>query len=277
MPSLLSYSKELLLCLQLGGDFSSKVRLAQLFLTFHAANGFKLRPKRSERTYAIQLNHICTPVTVRSYSGDVFVILEVLGSKCYRMPEPVERGGVVVDLGANIGITSLFLADLYEPSRLICVEPSTDNCALLRKNLSGLRQNVDIVHGAISNETGLVTFDNTAETWGGRISNSGERVPSLTMMDLVEHYNLERIDILKIDIEGAERLLFQSNLNWLKRVNNIAIEIHDGFSIADLKRAVTPYGLSVWGEGEIGNPMIVAVRNQSTQLQQLRDASRHCS
>jgi FkbM family methyltransferase len=266
MLSLLSYSKELLLCLRLGADFSSKMRLAPLFLTFHAANGLKLRPKRSERTYAIQLKHTCTPVTVRSYSGDVFIILEVLGSKCYRMPEPVERGGVVVDLGANIGIASLFLADSYEPTRLICVEPSADNCVLLRKNLSGLRQNVDIVQAAISNETGFVRFDTKAETWGGRISNAGERVPSLTMTDLVEHYNLERIDILKIDIEGAERLLFQSNLDWLKRVNNIAIEIHDGFSIADLKSALTPYGFSVWAAGENGNPMIVAVRNQSRHL-----------
>lgn len=266
MRSLVSYTSELLLCLRLGADFSSKVRLALLFFTFHAANGLKLRPKRSERTYAIQLTHIRSIVTVRSYSGDVFIILEVLGSKCYRLPEPVERGGVVVDLGANIGVTSLFLADLYEPSRLICVEPSPHNCGLLRKNLSGLKQNVDIVQAAISNEKGFVTFDTKAETWGGRISNAGVRVPSLTMTDLVDHYNLDRIDILKIDIEGAERLLFQSNLDWLKRVNNIAIEIHDGFSIADLKRAVTPYGLSVWAAGEKGNPMIVAVRSQSTHV-----------
>jgi hypothetical protein len=54
------------------------------------------------------------------------------------------------------------------------------------------------------------------------------RVPALSIGDIVSEFGIEKIDFLKIDIEGSERVVFSENFDsWLPRVNAVACELHD--------------------------------------------------
>jgi len=231
-------------------------------MAFHAANILGLKPKPALKRFAVTLENMRAHLILRSYSGDIFIFQEVLGAKCYRISKLCETDGVIVDLGANIGLASLYFADRYNPKRLICVEPNRNNIPILRHNLSALGQNVTIVHGAIADSTGIVSFDCNAPTWGGKIAEDGDPIPSYSMSDLVRRYvSPDRIRLLKIDIEGGERLLFRGNLEWLKFVDSIIIELHAGVSLEDFERVVSPYGFRVIPPGsESGNLLPMAVR-----------------
>src|SRR5439155_4438898 len=129
-------------------------------------------------------------------------------------------------------------------------------------------QRVTIVHGAIADSTGIVSFDSKAPTWGGMIAEDGEPIPSYSMSDFVRGYvGPDRIRLLKVDIEGAERLLFRGNVEWLKLVDSIIIELHAGVALEDFERVVSPYGFRVLPPGsECGNllPMAVSVATSGT-------------
>jgi FkbM family methyltransferase len=158
-------------------------------------------------------------------------------------------------------LASLYFADQYNPKRLICVEPNSNNIPILKHNLSGLGEKVTVIHAAISEATGIVSFNTKAETWAGTIREGGDPVPSYSMSDLIGRYvGPDRISLLKIDIEGGERLLFRGNLEWLRIIDSIIIELHPGMTLEDFERAVSPYGFRVRPPGsDLGNLLPVAV------------------
>jgi FkbM family methyltransferase len=265
MGRLEHYRKEIPVCLKLGTGVADGLSLVLAGMTFHTANILGLKSEPVRKTFAITLENLRVDLMLRPYSGDMFVFQEVLGAKCYRISQLCDTDGVIVDLGANIGLASLYLADLYNPKRVICLEPNPKNLPILRHNLSGLGQRATVVHGAISDLTGVVSFDSSAATWGGTMAESGDLIPSFSMSDFVREYVYpERIRLLKIDIEGAELQLFAGDLAWLKLVDTIIIELHDGMTLDDLERVVSPYGFLVLPPGsEFGNLLPMAVNKTS--------------
>ncbi len=259
------YWKEVPVCLRLGARLSDGLRLIWTCMAFHVANIMGLKARPASKRYSIALEGMTADLILRSYSGDIFIFQEVLGSECYHIPKLRETDGAIVDLGANIGLASLYFADRFDPKRLICVEPNPNNIPILRHNLAGLGPKITIVQGAIADSTGTVSFDSKAATWGGTIAEDGEPVPSYSMSDLVRQYVYpDRIRLLKVDIEGAERMLFRGNLEWLRLVDSIIIELHAGVSHLDLEQAVSPYGLQVLPPGsEYGNLMTMAISKEA--------------
>jgi FkbM family methyltransferase len=259
------YWKEVPVCLTLGTGIADRFYLVWTCMAFHIANILGLKPKAACKRFSITLENTRADLTLRSYSGDIFVFQEVLGLKCYRISQLCETDGVIVDLGANIGLASLYFADRYNPKRLICVEPNPNNIPILRHNVSGLGSRVTIVHAAIADSTGIVSFDSNAATYGGTIAGDGDPVPSYSMSDFVRrHVCPDRIRLLKIDIEGAERLLFRGNPEWLKLVDSIIIELHAGMSLEDFERVVCPYGFRVLLPGsEYGNLLPMAISKEA--------------
>ena len=94
-------------------------------------------------------------------------------------------------------------------------------------------------------------LDQAQGEWGGKMTDEplGESVPVITMNELVEsHLTHETIDLLKCDIEGAEKELFQNCADWIWRVRNIVIELHFGYSCKDFYRDLERAG---WAFKEI--------------------------
>lgn len=77
-------------------------------------------------------------------------------------------------------------------------------------------------------------------------------VESTTIPELMDEWDIPNIDILKIDVEGAERVIFQGkDTSWLSRVRVIAIELHDAESRDAFFAAVAPYTGTTIRHGEV--------------------------
>jgi FkbM family methyltransferase len=133
-----------------------------------------------------------------------------------------------VDLGANIGMTSLWLASRYDIKEVFCVEPDKSNCEVLRKNLTANKIPHQILESAVGSADGTARFRSNDASNLGRIDKEGSEVPLISMETILSRkLDGNMIDLLKIDIEGGEQeLLSNGDLGWLRSVREIIIEFH---------------------------------------------------
>jgi FkbM family methyltransferase len=154
----------------------------------------------------------------------------------------VKRGDVVVDIGAHIGHYTLIAADLVgEDGKVFAFEPAPDNYAFLVKNVGVNRyNNVVTVQKAVSNRCGTTKLLlNLRDTGQHAIHNGCEDRNSLVIetvtLDGFFEDKEKRIDIIKMDVEGAEMLVLQGMSELLKR--NSDLKIFTEFSATMLRRA----------------------------------------
>ncbi len=139
---------------------------------------------------------------------------------------------LILDLGANIGLTSLYFAKNWPRARILCVEPSEANYAQLLKNVSRF-DSIRPVFGAVARQDGFVRIaDPASEEWAYRTelsdADAPERLPAFSVRSLM---NMEsgavRPFIAKVDIEGFEQDLFSGDTEWVDQFPVIVIELHD--------------------------------------------------
>jgi FkbM family methyltransferase len=187
---------------------------------------------------ALRLPGSETAVEVRPASSDVDVFGAVFLAREYARPE---LGDVrtILDLGANTGMASVFYAERHPEARIIAVEPDAGNMLMLRRNVRG-RPRVVPVHAAVWHEDTMLrlrTTDASGERlpdWGfqTRVEGApGDRdVQALSIPTLMRRHGLQSIDLLKVDIEGAEYELFSGASDvWLSLTRCIVVETHERF------------------------------------------------
>ncbi len=169
-----------------------------------------------------------------------YTLIEVFYERLYdRDYVKVEKGDVVLDIGANLGMFSVY-AQNFHPSRVVAVEPGPEEFPLLVKNLKNF-DNAESYDYAVSKETGKVRFSSTDEgvsnhiaegnfdvlQYGNHVYQTVE-VDSININDLIKEAKLDKIDYLKIDCEGAELDIFETiDKNYLRNsVRKIAVEYH---------------------------------------------------
>jgi FkbM family methyltransferase len=145
--------------------------------------------------------------------------------EAYRLPFALNPR-LIVDLGANIGLTSLYLADQYPDSQIVAVEPDPANAALARSNLEANGVTATVVEAAAAERDGVGYFEAERDSNRGRRSEKGREVDLVSIPTLIDKSDYEEIDLLKIDIEGGEGLLFDEETTWLSQVKSIIIEVH---------------------------------------------------
>jgi FkbM family methyltransferase len=172
-------------------------------------------------------------IRIRPASSDYHTLREVAFKQVYR--QACERAGdcrTVIDLGANIGLATRYFAARYPECRIFAVEPNRENYRLLEWNVAKIapsgrcrvvRQAVWSRPGAIavSAPPGGNSFDSVVV--GGE---GGELVQGATPQQILEASGFDRVDLMKIDVEGAEVEIFKGDLGWLGRVRTMAIEFH---------------------------------------------------
>jgi FkbM family methyltransferase len=177
------------------------------------------------------------PVLLRVPSSDVFTFEKVFVDKEYgfrvnRQPQ------VIVDAGANIGLASVFFSHQFPGVKIIAIEPEQSNFDLLVQNVAPY-PNVIPVQAALWNKDGEISLvDPGLGSWGfmTQTADSPEagagdflhRVRAVTVESILEEYRLPGIDILKVDIEGAEKEVFSDTSSWIAKIDSIIIELHDG-------------------------------------------------
>jgi FkbM family methyltransferase len=264
------YAEELIFCLLIGVNLSSKLRLLLDTLRFHISNHKSRNCHQSllQRTYSVRLGKRIIDICLRIYSGDIFIFHEVFLHPCYIIPQIyLSQVTSIVDLGANIGLTTIFFAAQFPEARCVCVEPDASNLQILKQNLAWLEDRVQIVEGAVSDRSGPAMFDTSGWSWGGHLSGpkeAGQPVQCYTIDEILASSGMSTVDIVKIDIEGAEKLLFSGNNDWLQRVRVIIIELHGDYSEQDFQNDMREAGFTVFPPDRArGNRMLLAVSNSA--------------
>jgi FkbM family methyltransferase len=164
--------------------------------------------------------------------GDIQSIREVWIDEVYRPPSNVQTR-VVIDLGANIGLTSVYFARRCGASTILAVEPAPENCRIARRNFA--RNNVPgvVVEAAVGSSHGTGFFQGHRDSNVGRLASEGEAVRIVTMGMLMERTPHGRADLVKMDIEGGEGDLLSSQTGWLNSVDSMLAEFHP--SIVDCR------------------------------------------
>ena len=137
----------------------------------------------------------------------------------------------ILDCGANIGAASLYFKRRYPGARITAYEADPELYAMTKRNLerNGVAD-VEVVHAALWTSTGRVTFRAEGSDSGmidglsGALDGKGLSVPSLRMREVLER---ERVDLLKLDIEGAEAAVLIDCEPALDRVNAIVMDVHE--------------------------------------------------
>jgi FkbM family methyltransferase len=172
----------------------------------------------------------------------LWVLREVFLLEHYDLPADVQPS-VIVDLGSNVGISVLYFAARFPQARILAVEADPNTFRLLEDNTAHLDQ-VTRVHAAITDHDGDVDLYAGTESWGSSIMPAPEHstrhvVPALTLDGLAKLHGIERIDLLKMDIEGAEAAVIRS-ARTLREADTVIFEFHREHSDEDLWALLDP-------------------------------------
>lgn len=165
-------------------------------------------------------------LTYRLNRGDIQSIREVWLDEVYQLPF-ASKSDVLIDLGANIGLTSVWLAKRYGYSTIIAVEPSPTNVRLIHMNLENNNLVAEVIEAAIGPTNGTVYFEENQESNLGRVSSAGKQVQMLSMQSVLRKLPMGVcVDLVKLDIEGGEGALLTGDLSWLQQIRTIIAEFH---------------------------------------------------
>ena len=248
-------------CFKTGADVAAKIGLIRLAIASsvafrHSGLFRRMAADQTTRLYKLQLSN---PASVWLRWQDFPMLVENFLYENYRLPiaTNISNKALVLDLGGNSGMASLYFAHHYYPNaRYVIVEPSEKNLAVLRKNVAGFR--ADIVAGAVGSVRGEMELEENCIGYNVRLKTPVEmfneptddftlhrKVPVFTIDDLIEQGGIQQIDLLKMDIEGAEKGIFQFPCRWLTITRAMILEIHGDFTEQHLRNAVEPEGFKV--------------------------------
>jgi FkbM family methyltransferase len=228
--------------------WADQYALLQHTIRFHIRNGLGCACD-NRGTVAINLwvdRDRPTTLTLRPFAGDLFVLYEVLAFNAYHIAPPLlptDNVRRIVDCGANIGITSLFLAARYPRATILSVEPHPENFALLKTNVAQVPRILPIRACVTGTSQDVVRFTDDQATWGNRIAtdDDGVLVPAITIEELCNQNGFQKIDLLKLDIEGAEEQVL-GNGAFLARTEHIIVELHGHYGFQCFQHDIAPYG-----------------------------------
>jgi len=190
----------------------------------------RIKHTRNNKTKSVNIYNY--PVTYVDDGSFILSLEEIFFTEIYKLDVEKNENLKIIDCGSNIGLSLLYFKLNYSNSEVIAFEPDQENYKLLKQNTDNWDFNKITLHqAAIWTENGDIAFSNTGNL-GGKIentSNSGQgisKVKSVRLKDIL----IEKIDLLKIDIEGAEYEVIKDCKDSLHFISNLFIEYHGKFT-----------------------------------------------
>jgi FkbM family methyltransferase len=212
-----------------------------------ALNLVRIRLGTRAKVYEIRVPRWPHPVYVRGgSSSDTFVLYEIFVTDEYAHVGDLGSPKFIIDGGANIGLVSVYFLNLYPTARIVAVEPDAETMELCRKNLAGYADRVTTFQGAIWSSAGKLSFQAGIQEWDNSVRSPREgesgSIEASTIPSLIALGGGGAVDLLKLDVEGAEREIFgPSAQDWLPSVKNIVIELHGPDCEGRFFSAMEPY------------------------------------
>jgi FkbM family methyltransferase len=202
-------------------------------------------------------------IALRPGTSDAYVYHQVVTHRGFACLDDLPEVGLVIDAGANIGLASAHFLDAFPDCHVVAIEPCGDNFALMRHNLAHYGDRVTTLQAGLwSHSTGLVVRTEPyrdGREWARQVRECEPGEPSemagIDVASILALSGFDRVSLLKIDIEGAEAVVFAGDCDWLDSVDAIAIELHDDSIFGNASRpffaAIAGRGFSVTTSGEL--------------------------
>jgi FkbM family methyltransferase len=173
----------------------------------------------------VSFRNLDHPIDVRPGTNDINTVLDTVVREEYGKHLPNKELLTLIDAGAFIGDTSAYFLSRFPRLRTWALEPSPDNLPLTRINVARYGDRATVLPLALAGSEGTVHF--AGKGTGGSIADQGYAVKTTTVPALLALIPGGRVDVLKIDIEGAEMEVFASApATWMSRVGLIIVELH---------------------------------------------------
>ena len=194
------------------------------------------RCMRVSRTYNLYPRICQYPLMCRSDSSDFLSFKQVFLDPAYSAFDKCKNVELVIDCGAYVGYSSAYFLSKFPHCQVVAVEPVPSNFQKAKLNLQPYGKRVRLMEAGIwSHPCDLVISETKfrdGQDWARQLKpcNSGDRptVRGIDIETILRESGRDRISILKMDIEGAESIVFSSNYEaWINRVDTIAIELHN--------------------------------------------------
>jgi FkbM family methyltransferase len=176
------------------------------------------------------------PLAIRCDTSDLFVFRQIFVQREYGCLDDLPDVHLVIDCGANVGYSSAYFLSRFPSCRVLAIEPDAGNFAILQRNLAPYGGRVKLVRAGLwSHAVGLVMSQDPyrdGREWARQVRpcEPGEEADfeGVDIGSLLSASGRDRVSLLKMDIEGAEAVVFSdSSQAWLPKVDAIAVELHD--------------------------------------------------
>jgi FkbM family methyltransferase len=204
------------------------------------------------------------PLYARPGTTDAFVFRQIFLEREYACIDDLDNVHLVLDCGANVGYSAAYFLARHPRAKVVAVEPDEGNHAMLALNTAPYRDRVTVLRAAVWSHPANLVIDDGLFRDGGewtrqvREARPGEAdvLPAVTVGTLLRDSGHQRISILKVDIEGAEAVVFADGYEpWLSAVDTLVIELHADSAFGDCARvfhqAIAGHGFVVSRVGEL--------------------------
>jgi len=171
----------------------------------------------------------------------------------------------ILDLGANIGMGAISLASQYPKAEIACVEPDPRNVNLLEHNLRENKINATVLKAAIGPRSGTTRLRFGQNPTCSALASSPmhdldqeTEVDLVTVAHVMDCLQWSSIDLVKIDIEGAEDELFSADCDWLHAVGAMILEIHPNTTPDRIQSQIESFRFSLERTGNGREPVYFA-------------------
>jgi FkbM family methyltransferase len=234
------------------GDYRRQLAcLGVLNWLFFKAQSLRARSAPKGTVFSLRVPRQPHPLYFRAGTTDLKVFYQNIIADEYRCLANVNDARLIIDCGANVGYAASHFLSTHPRAFLIAIEPDDGNFAMLSRNLAPYKSRCKLVHSGVwSKETGLVISEapggRRRGEWAVKVREAREgETPTMKAVEigsLLERSGHGRISILKIDIEGAEEVVFAERPAWIDRVDNLVIELHSDECARVFKRAIAGIG-----------------------------------
>jgi FkbM family methyltransferase len=184
--------------------------------------------KKNAETFQIcrlKFKNIEHPFTFRNHPSDIRTIVDNFIREEYGQLSLDNQPGWMIDAGAYLGDTTSYFISKYPTLKIIALEPNPETFPLAKQNLEPYGPNVHLVQKGLWSKSETLYL--SGDTTSAGVADQGVPIEVIALAELIKEFQIDRIKLLKMDIEGAELNVFSEGVeDWIDRVDAMIIETH---------------------------------------------------
>ncbi len=179
----------------------------------------------------------------------------VFHNRFHRSPIELASQPIILDLGANIGLSAVELKLTHPDARIFAVEMDEENFTLACQNTANLKE-VEVINRAVWFEKQVMKYSKSGDEDAYQLkenpqvnsdnNNSMVSVETIDINSIIDILDSPLVDYVKLDIEGAEKEVLTRNNSWIGKIGCINAEIHDPTFLEPSMEILRGFGLDVW-------------------------------